>query len=68
MKYRDITIQSRIGGEVVKAKLFECDQCGASEFLIYDVGGHPHLQCVKCDTTFCQGDCAGAEQFHLSRQ
>ncbi len=68
MKYRDIMIQSRIGGEVQAAKLFECDNCGSAEFLIYDVRGHPHLQCVRCDTTFCQGDCPGAEQLHLARQ
>lgn len=68
MRYRDITVTSRVDGEVEPAKLFECDQCGKAEFIVYMIKGHPHLQCTNCDTTFCQGDCSGADKLQLSKQ
>lgn len=67
MKYKDVTVISRMDGKPEPAKLFQCDSCGSVEFLIYQVANHPHLQCLKCGTTFCQGHgCDGVEKLKLS--
>ena len=43
-----------------KALLVLCAHCCpeiSSTFLLFYVKGHLHLQCARCDTTFCQGTC-----------
>jgi hypothetical protein len=68
MKYKNVPITSRTDGSTETGMLFECDVCGQNEFLIYQIKGHPHLQCINCDTTFCQnGSCDGAEQLRVAR-
>jgi hypothetical protein len=39
------------------ATLMTCEDCGAAEFLIYQIMGqsHHHLQCVACGTSYCLG-------------
>jgi len=68
MKYKSVQIISRTDGGTEEAKLFVCDVYGEEGFLIYMVKGHPHLQRLKCDTTFCQNDsCKGAKQLRVSK-
>lgn len=60
IQFREIEVTSTIGA--VKAQLVVCPDCGTAEFVIYYLVGHeaaPHLQCVKCGTSFCQDGTCG---------
>lgn len=62
MTYKGIEVISRVSGATVPAKLVICD-CGCFSFQIYIVEDHPHLQCLRCGTTHCQGNrCSGADE------
>ena len=66
MNYKDVTIHSRVTGQPGPAKMLECDMCDGREFLVYIVLDHPHLQCLKCGTTHCQGEkCSGADELEM---
>ena len=51
-------------GQSVPALLKKCP-CGGREWFLYLilVGGvaHPHVQCVECDQSYCDGTCCGGE-------
>jgi glutamine amidotransferase-like uncharacterized protein len=66
MQYKDVEVTSRYDGAKEKAVSVECD-CGNGTFLVYFVHNHPHLQCTKCKTTHCQGDCKGAASHERHR-
>lgn len=57
LAYKDVEVSSRVDGEKVPAKLCTCPNCQGEEWIVYLVRDHPHLQCVACGETFCQGDC-----------
>ena len=59
MKTRTITVTSRIDGAGARAELVCCPKCDSEKFVIYTISGHdhPHLQCCKCQETYCQGKC-----------
>lgn len=49
-------------GEPIKraALLIVCDRCGNDSFHVIVVGGHNHLQCMVCHTSYCSnnGQCS----------
>lgn len=67
MKIRPIKVVVKNGIGIEPADLIICPDCDHAAFLIYYLQrdpGHPHLQCARCDKTFCgqAGVCAvGAE-------
>jgi tRNA(Ile2) C34 agmatinyltransferase TiaS len=44
-------------GHVVAAHKAVCPDCKGDKFMILVFNGHNHLQCTKCNTSFCQGGC-----------
>jgi hypothetical protein len=59
----NVTVVAREGDpEQVPARLACCSKClgnpaDPTTWIVYTVKGHIHLQCTRCDNTYCQGDC-----------
>lgn len=58
---KEIVVDAREGARQDKrsAVLLVCTKCQGETFKIFFLKGqdHPHLQCVGCDETYCQGGC-----------
>lgn len=62
MKSREITVTARDGSGIEEqADLIVCEVCDGEDWHLYQLkraaGGHPHIQCTACGTTFCCGNC-----------
>lgn len=57
MKIRDVTVTDGVSGKEYTAQLSVCERCTSEAFRVYGVDGHLHLQCIDCDTTFCDHTC-----------
>jgi hypothetical protein len=48
----------------LRIRLAVCSACRGERFLIFKIaapdGGHQHVQCAACGTTFCDGSCGDA--------
>ena len=60
-----VMARDRVVGEERPAKVFCCSECGDQPpdptlWILYTVNGHLHLQCVRCEETYCQ-DAEGCE-------
>ena len=45
-----------------EADVIVCPNCGGDSFYIFLISSkHNHLQCTKCDESFCDGSCAGLQ-------
>lgn len=59
MGVKDTVVRSRVDGAEVKAHVILCPECGSDSFHFFVLeGGHDHMQCTKCDETYCDGSCA----------
>jgi transposase-like protein len=57
METRDTVVTDQAGMAVL-AKVVACPKCGNDAFNIFIVGEkHQHLQCTKCQESFCDGSC-----------
>ncbi len=57
MQLERVTIVTRDGSnESCPADLYRCDECDGEEWIVYRLVGHAHIhmQCVHCETTYCQ--------------
>jgi hypothetical protein len=60
MKTKPVTVRDR-NGQAEPADLIVCPDCEGARFCIYLIEGkHQHLQCLACETTFCDGTCTRA--------
>lgn len=61
MKAQHVEMVSEKTGKKFLALLMLCPECGNSTFMVIRIKGqnHDHLQCVGCNTSFCEGgpDC-----------
>jgi ribosomal protein S27AE len=59
---REISVED-LTGRPTPALLQVCE-CGGETWVIYAIqiggGSHPHVQCVKCGTSYCDGTCGDA--------
>jgi hypothetical protein len=62
MKTEPTTVVARDGsGAETPANVVICEECDYAAFYLFILeGGHQHIQCAACDTTFCDGSCAKA--------
>lgn len=51
---------SRSDGEIMAASLVACG-CGNELFIIFTVNGHQHVQCIECETSYCDGACGATD-------
>ena len=62
IKMLDAEVTSLVDGQIVKAKVFLCPECGEGFgpplFTIFQIDGHDHvhLQCGYCDETYCTAE------------
>lgn len=64
MKHVEREVISAVDGERVKALFAVCSDCNNDRFLVFVVDGqdHLHLQCSRCQTSYCPaGACAAAQ-------
>ena len=60
---KSIIVESGDGHTLVPAEMFVCGECKGNLFVIFTVANqeHPHLQCVGCDASYCNGGKCGIE-------
>jgi len=51
---KPISVVSRVDDSSVPADLMVCP-CGSDVWHVYIVNNHPHMQCIVCGVTYCQG-------------
>jgi hypothetical protein len=57
MKAIPVTVTDQ-DGHTVPAQQMRCPDCDGQGFLIFLIDEkHYHLQCLDCDTSFCDGSC-----------
>jgi len=66
IKTRPAEVISGIDGHKLPAMLITCGHCGNDAWFIYSVGEHEHqhLQCTRCNMTFCDGSCLNNLHLH----
>ena len=56
LKFTKVVVRAGDGSNKERdAMLASCSKCGCTNFMVFQIFGdnHPHLQCVRCDTSYC---------------
>lgn len=55
--FEKVIVSARDGSGIERQANQPVCSCGSRAFIIFDIGGHQHLQCFCCETTYCDGRC-----------
>jgi hypothetical protein len=64
MKMRQVEVKSGLDNTMVTAQLMVCGNCGYEAFAVLFIHNHVHLQCARCDMSYCQGNCSSPEKIN----
>lgn len=61
MRLIDVVVRSpNSPGDILHGQAIACPDCGNATFKLFYTGtdlNHLHMQCTKCDTTYCDQTC-----------